>query len=239
VPHIVRARTHLVKRFEGRPRSVPPASNGRILASRVRAAYPSSVRARLILLSVAAISLTAAGAACSSSSPNPAFLGDEGNSHPPPPGGAGGDDGAGDTGLTADGAACPSVENEGSTITVENVGDTVPAAIGGTITTGNYLLTAQNYYTGIGGNAGPTGELVQEEVSITDTSMVFSLATGDLEAGIIDDSTINSGAYVAAGTSLTYEQDCPLAMTTTLSYSIDGNTLHIFSGQIESIYTAQ
>jgi len=189
-------------------------------------------------LSIAAITLAAVGSACSSSSTMPGYLGDEGNAHPPPSGGAGGDDTA-DTGTTADGAACPTLENEGSLITVENVGETVPASIGGTIATGTYLLTAENYYTGIGGNAGPTGAIVEETLSITDTTMVFSLATGDLEAGTIGDSAITSGGYTASGMTLTFEEDCPLAATTTLGYSVDGNTLHIFSGQFETIYTQQ
>jgi hypothetical protein len=196
------------------------------------------VRVRLTLLSIAGISLLVAGAACSSSSAIPAGLGDEGNVHPAPPGGAGGDDGA-DTGTTADGAVCPSLENDGAIVTVENVGETIPAAIGGTIATGTYSLTAENYYTGVGGTAGPTGATVQETLSITDTSLVFSLATGDLEAGTLGDSAISSGAYTASGMTLTFEEDCPLATNTALGYSVDGNTLHILIGQIESIFTAQ
>jgi hypothetical protein len=168
----------------------------------------------------------------------PAFLGDEGNTHPPPSGATGGDDGA-DTGTAADGGACPSIENEAAIVTVENVAESVPAAIGGTIATATYLLTSENYYTGVGGNAGPTGAIVEQTLSITDTTLVFSLATGDLEAGTLGDSAVTSGGYTASGMTLTFEEDCPLAETTTLSYSVDGNTLHIFSGQIESIYTSQ
>jgi hypothetical protein len=196
------------------------------------------VRARFLLISIAAVSLAAAGAACSSSSGIPGALGDEGNTPPPPPGATGGDDSA-DTGTTADGAACPSLENEGAIVTVENVGESVPAAIGGTITDATYTLTSENYYTGLGGNAGPTGAIVEETLSITDSTLVFSLANGDLEAGTLDDSSITSGAYTATGMTLTFAQDCPIATTTTFTYSVDGNTLHLFSGQVESIYTSQ
>jgi hypothetical protein len=192
------------------------------------------MRARFVPLLVAAISLAALGAACSSSTAPP-FLGDEGNVHPPPATAIGGDDG--DT--STDGAVCAVLDNEGAIITVENVGESLPAAIGGTIAEATYLLTAENYYTGVGGTAGPTGATVQQTLSLTDTTLVFSLATGNLEAGTLGDSSTTSGSYMASGMTLAFEEDCPLAMTTTLGYSVDGNTLHIFSGQIESIYTAQ
>ncbi len=142
----------------------------------------------------------------------PPFLGDDGITHPPPAGGSGGDDSA-DTGTTADGAACPSLENEGALVTVENVGETVPATIGGTIATGTYTLTAENYYTGVGGNAGPTGSIVEETLSITDATLVFSLATGDLEGGTLGDSAITSGTYTTSGMNILFNEDCPLVLS--------------------------
>jgi hypothetical protein len=196
------------------------------------------VRAQLIAASFAAFSFAWGVAACSNSSAMPPYLGSESNAPPPPGSGNGGDDGA-DTGTTADGAACPALENEGATVTVENVGETVPASIGGIITTGTYALTGENYYTGLGGNAGPTGAIVEETLSITDTTLVFSLATGDLEGGTVGDSAISSGTYTTSGMGLTFNEDCPLTTVSTFTYSVDGNTLHIFNGQYETIYTSQ
>jgi hypothetical protein len=192
------------------------------------------MNARLLFFSGALLML----AGCSAKhDPMPAALDDPSGPPPRPPLGRGGGGGGGDGGLTGnDGGACNAQPNGASPVNENDVGEALPPAIGGTITTGTYWLTAVNYYTGVGGNSGPTGRQFQETINYAATTFDDVLAEGALDGGLGVEAR-TSGAWSTAGAQLSLAPTCPPAASVTYSYSVTGTTLHVLVGQDEYIYT--
>ncbi len=157
------------------------------------------------------------------------------------PGGGGGTGGGGgityDGGVSPDGG-CLTVDNNASLVSEEDVADTLPTAIGGTLATGTYFLTAVNTYTGRNGNSGPTGNQYQETEFFDVATYTDARAVGNAEAGV-GDTTYASGVYSTSGNVLSIEASCPSPGGIQKTFSVNGNTLHVFVGQTEYIYTQQ
>jgi hypothetical protein len=162
-------------------------------------------------------------------------------SGPPPPIGHGGPGADASRDGTLDGTACPTtIPNGAPVVTQVFVGEPEPLPIGGSIVQGTYFLTAANVYTGVGGNAGPTGFTFQETLSFNTANATFE----DVEVQTAADggaatSHASTGSFTTLGTSLDFQVICPAASTVTSSFSVINSTVHTFQGSSELVYTLQ
>ena len=127
--------------------------------------------------------------------------------------------------------------NNATPINVQQVGEALPAPIGGAIVAGTYYLTAVNIYTGLGGTSGPTGEVVQETLSFG-VGIIQDISAIGADAGV-GAATGYSANYTTTGSSITVSYTCPVAAPATATYSAIGSTFHLFVGTTENIYTFQ
>jgi hypothetical protein len=165
----------------------------------------------------------------------PPEIGDEPIGAPPLAGGGV----RGDAGANGpDGGPCNLLMNLGQVVQEVQVGENVPAPSGGALAAGSYNLTAVNLYTGLGGNAGPTGRAFQESVLFGVGTFQDVQAQGAVDAGLMRPITTN-GTYTTNGSALTETVTCPGTGAATINYTAIGSTLHLFVSQNEFIYTVQ
>lgn len=177
--------------------------------------------------------------ACTSKAPVPADTANYSGGGGAAGGGGGGHD-AGDA--RADGqeaGACAQLANGASVVEEQFVGDAVPPAIGGAIQPGTYFLTAARIYTGAGGNAGPTGQQLQETMLAADSNYQDVSSTGVADAGGLSPPVYTQGTYATAASTVTFSQTCPSAVEIKTTYSVVGGTLHLYAGSSELVLTLQ
>jgi hypothetical protein len=186
-------------------------------------------------LALSCVAIAAVGA-CSSKQDKPPPENPIGSGTPQPgSGGVGGDGGLDATGDVA----CAPITNSGSQVTETYVGEPLPLPLGGAITPGTYVLSAAFVYTGTGGNAGPTGRILQETRTFDGTAFADIAAAGDADGGVFATEFFANGTYLASGSQLRFDETCPNAGSTQLSFSVTGGTLRIYEGQTERDFVAQ
>jgi hypothetical protein len=194
-------------------------------------------RAAFFVVPIVALPLAVAVACGPKRDDNPPTLGTNPSPGTPPAGGGP----RGDASVTGDGGCPSTLVNTAPVVTQAFVGETLPAPLGGTITGGTYFLTAANVYTGVSGNAGPTGLTFEETLTLDTSQNAYSdaLAEATLDGGIATATLLTTGTFTTQATSLILSAQCPVATSTTTTYSVLNSALHIFQGQSEFIYTAQ
>lgn len=124
--------------------------------------------------------------------------------------GGGGDAGETDGSTLPDGAplpaACLGVAREGADTAEVSIAAPAPAAGGGTILPGKYLLTKWETYTGVGGFAGPTGEIRRTTLIISGSQAQF--ATRDVEEA--KDVPIVAEQFQLSGATFDSTEICPV-----------------------------
>ena len=155
-------------------------------------------------------------------------------------GGAGtGGAGAGGSGTGAGGsssvggggaAACNTLPNGAPTVDVIAIDQPLPSGMGGTIEDGVYYLTDLAYYTGTGGQTGPTGTKFQSTMSV-------QAGTFEFVEVITDDKGTNEGRDTGTFTTqgkggLMVAYSCPdEMMDLTMQYTASSTSLVLlFSG---------
>ena len=109
-------------------------------------------------------------------------------------------DSGGSSGSTGEPAACNLLLNDGEPIDVISIDEDVPAPEGGVIEDGFYVLTALAFYTGPGGETGPTGVQMQSEWTLEDDALEYvQLDSTGVELRISATVTIDEPELVAAG----------------------------------------
>jgi hypothetical protein len=144
----------------------------------------------------------------------------------------GGDDASTDAGSDAKGDAsgadagpCGAGANKGAVVDVTQIAQPAPAATGGVVADGTYLLTSATMYTGTGGATGPLGLSLQQ---------TWGYAAGAYHWVSKDSSTnteARAGGTVAtvSAISLHLLQTCPTSDFASYEYSSDGTTWTLFS----------
>jgi hypothetical protein len=118
-------------------------------------------------------------------------------------------DGPSEAQADADAGPCNALVNGGTAIlTTEKMG-TAPTALGGTVTSGLYYLTALNDYDG---KTGTTGLSTQTTMNITGTDLEFVEQVGP-------STTRASVTFSTANTTFTYNMTCPQIQTYTTGYT--------------------
>lgn len=179
-------------------------------------------------------------AACTKSVDMPAALGDEGSTFTPPGGGGGGMRDAGDGGVVGEGGVCTTLPNNATQIAQKYVGEAVPVPMGGAIVTGTYYLTAANVYTGVGGNAGPTGSLYTETtVFDTSTNSRNDVVELDIADGGVGVPVSSAGNYATSSTTFTFTTTCGTSTVATYTYTATPTTVSLYAAQNEYVFTLQ
>jgi hypothetical protein len=147
---------------------------------------------------------------------------------------------AGDAAAEADVEAAPpmtgcnSVVPAGPQVTETAATGSEPAALGGTIATGTYFLSAVNLY-----GAPMTGQVVQRTIVIDATTMQFSeVISGSPGASTADTST---STYMLYGTVVSLGEYCPTnGAADNIFFSAQGNQLTLFVSSTKGeVYTLQ
>jgi hypothetical protein len=134
--------------------------------------------------------------------------------------------------------ACTSIALLGSLVPGTFMASAPPAATGGAIADGTYVLTGYRIYTGAGGLTGPTGQ------SIRTTMRLAGGAYESVSTSSVDPSEARvSGTYVASNTSFAYLLQCPVQSNGSETYTSDGATLvqqsSVGANTIEMTFTKQ
>jgi hypothetical protein len=128
-------------------------------------------------------------------------------------------DGATDGG-GRDSGSCNALVNAGAPVSATLVAAAPPAAGGGTVADGTYVLVKYQVYTGPGGQSGPTGSSLASTLALAGgTYQAVSLTSGS--TGEI---RVN-GAYATNGTKYTATTTCPGGAPTVVDYTADPTTL--------------
>lgn len=119
-------------------------------------------------------------------------------------------------------AACSSIQNVAANVTANQVDESIPTAVGGSLVDGTYVLTATTYYTGAGGATGPTGKA---------QALTMKIAAGTFEQVVSDDgvpSTPTSGTITISGTGWTHANTCPFAISLPFTYDASPAALKLY-----------
>jgi hypothetical protein len=153
--------------------------------------------------------------------------GGEGGAEGGNPDGGGGDASETDSSTLPDGAplpaACLGVAREGTDIAEVSIAAAPPAASGGgPIAPGKYLLTKWETYSGVGGTAGPTGEIRRTTLIISGSQAQY--APSDVDGA--NDMTNVSYQFLLSGTTFDSTEICPVpTRPRTRGYTVNGAVL--------------
>jgi hypothetical protein len=127
---------------------------------------------------------------------------------------------------------CDPPDQCGALIEKMHVAAELPTALGGTLVDGTYVMTQHNWYHGLGGSSGPSGELVQATMLLSGGSFA-SVTSADGYP-----STTSSGTTAMSGTSFWMHGSCPATFMKPLSYTAVGGTLHLYdsANDLEWVY---
>ncbi len=138
---------------------------------------------------------------------------------------------SGDSGVDASndgssgGPACADVGRDGPDVAEVRVAQNPPAAAGGTIAPGKYLLTTWETYAGTAGMAGPTGSIRKSTLLVSATQLTF--ATRDVEEAA--DLPVRIETFQPKGTTLESQETCPLeGRTFARKFTASANELVLF-----------
>lgn len=120
--------------------------------------------------------------------------------------------------------ACTSLADIGSTIELSVEPIVAPAAMGGSIVDGTYVLTSGKVFTGPGGESG-TGD---------DRSMTLRVTGSVIEIARPEGGT--KGTFTVAGTTLHMSETCPKSEVTDLGYTATPTSFEIFADDDDGIY---
>ncbi|MEO6420909.1 MAG: hypothetical protein ABIP39_15965 [Polyangiaceae bacterium] len=144
-------------------------------------------------------------------------------------------------GSTADSGkvVCNPLSND-ATIVGERYADAIlPTPLGGVVVPGTYFLTTVNVYTGMGGNTGLTGRNFQETLVLEATTFSDVRLLSDNDGGAGDPVDTN-GSYAVSLTNFGLTPVCPAGgVGRNDPFTVSANTLHLYEGQNEFIYTSQ
>ncbi len=160
-------------------------------------------------------------------------------------GGSAGAD-ASDDGNTggSDGGDCNTLVNTGGAVPLVAVAADLPAATGGTIAPGKYVLTEFTKYDGSDGGTGPTGSTLKETLLLTASTLDSVEAGGSVDGGLGPDERATY-SYTAAGTTLALAPSCGTGPGQALKYSAvtsdaGATTLQlVVFGNVLATYTLQ
>ncbi|MBX3201288.1 MAG: hypothetical protein KF894_24345 [Labilithrix sp.] len=170
------------------------------------------------------LAMTAAlGSACSEETVRPAVL-DDGRAQPAPGGGSSPSDGGGEGDLDAgDAGSCTSLENTGLEVEELAVNDDLPPGTGGTVADGVYDISTARVYQGAAGLPGPTGNVYQGSIRVTD--QVYERVLTLKSAAGASAETRSAGTFTPAGNNATIAITCPSALQEQVTYTALDNSL--------------
>jgi hypothetical protein len=134
--------------------------------------------------------------------------------------------GIAEAGASGDAGLCNNVPEIGYRVTQMNVPSAPPAATGGTIVDGTYILTSFSIFTGQGGSSAPTGHWEQQEIVLSGNGPVMQSAnlTDSYPTWLHE-----NFSFAPAGTNINVAQTCPTAgPPTAYPYSASPTFLQIF-----------
>ncbi len=149
---------------------------------------------------------------------------------------------------------CNSLLNCGNKVFVVENPSTAPAAVGGTVPDGTYVLTAVTRFTGPGGDSGTLASWSIETMKITTEPTDASVGDGGAIQQMVwqdiaandqapANATSTGTAYFQAPSSLAIEVTCPAAVENTGSFTVSGTQLLVYvsdtSGTSQLTYTKQ
>jgi hypothetical protein len=116
--------------------------------------------------------------------------------------------------------ACNTLANSAETLSLPLVGQAPPAAQGGTIADGTYVMQSAAVYTGSGGASGATSTTTQVTIEVhAGTVQVVSTSGGT--------TTHLTVTIATSGTALTYTDTCPVSATLQGHYTASANALTV------------
>jgi hypothetical protein len=122
--------------------------------------------------------------------------------------------------------ACNDLSDDAPTVDGTEIATNQPAAMGGVIADGTYVLTAVTLYTGGGGPAGSSGVSASVVLTIAGTTME--------QVGRFNGQDVRSTAtLMASGTTLQRTGTCPTAMTDWLLYTATATELRLYTASEE------
>lgn len=118
----------------------------------------------------------------------------------------------------------------GPSVPLQRVAASPPAASGGIVAPGRYVLTAVDVFTGPAGASGPTGDALARRCVLATTTYGCVEREGDAspDAGATAAPAPFAGKYVASGTSLAFTRACPPDGTLLRGFTVAGKELHLF-----------
>lgn len=124
------------------------------------------------------------------------------------------------------GTSCNNVDFQAPGVETQFQHGAAPAATGGTIVPGTYVLTESNIYNADGG-VGPTGQTIRRTMVFTADKFDFVEEEGTV-AGGVKETEKRTKTYVVKGTSLELATTCPAASGTVLvPYTVDGDKIRL------------
>jgi hypothetical protein len=200
---------------------------------------PRLLSPALLFFFLVPVAAVAAGA-CSDKTTNPPTLGTMGTTPPPGGGGPHPDGATAPVDAAAIDASCTALANPAPQVTQTFVAEALPLPMGGALASGTYFLTQANVFTGVSGNAGPTGFVFQETLTFVTANGVFTDAVLEgMPDGGAPASVGASGTFAVSGTTLTESATCPTTTTLQFPFTFAGSTLRTYAGQSEFVYTLQ
>lgn len=120
----------------------------------------------------------------------------------------------------AAGRACNLVVNVAPTIAIDFVATAPPAAQGGAIVDGTYTMTSATIYTGVGGNAGPTGLTAKVTIAISGATIQVASKTKPPDDHV-------TTTFTTSGSSFTATNTCPDVKSSGGEYTATATTFAV------------
>jgi hypothetical protein len=139
----------------------------------------------------------------------------------------GGNEHASDANVFSDGPKeCNAIHRPATTVTAQAVAAAPPVAQGGTLTSGNYLVTAATYYTGVSGASGPTSVSVRFAMSLSQTDYHQTLEIEDITGLLLQS---EAGTVAVTGTTVQLANTCPDQSVTNATFDASPTEFTLYS----------
>lgn len=120
--------------------------------------------------------------------------------------------------------------NAGPSVPLQRVASDPPSPTGGIISSGKYVLTSVDVFTGPSGATGPTGDWIARRCSFTETAYGCLEQEGDPSVdGGLSPPTPYGGGHIASGSMLAFSRSCPPASTWIRDYTATASELVLFT----------
>jgi hypothetical protein len=122
------------------------------------------------------------------------------------------------------GTICNSLVNHAPVLALSYVSSDPPAGHGGTIVDGTYLMESAAYYTGTGGESGPSGTTSQVTLDVVRGTVQVASTSDGPRSGDAPPTHLTV-TISTNGSDLTYEDTCPASATLHGSYTATPTSL--------------